>query len=75
MRYRNSTHIRLDDATHERITDAATRWYRGNRTDLIRDAIVCHLDALYTGRTTPSPADPKPVAIVREGVDEGANIW
>lgn len=52
--------FRLGQDDIDDIQAAAVRWYRGNRTDLIRDAVVQHLDRLYAGTTQPGPLGPRP---------------
>lgn len=76
MRYRNSTHVRLSDDDYKRIGDAAAVWYRGNRTDLMRDAIIQHLNGLYAGVSHPSPLRPRTDSQSdATAIDESADIW
>lgn len=55
MKYSRSIHVRLSDEDNITTMAAAEKFYRGNRTDLVRDAIIQHLARLYAGDTTPSP--------------------
>jgi hypothetical protein len=79
----SSTHIRLTREEHARLGDAAARWYRGNRTDLMRDAIERHLEALYAGTVAPTPVKTRAyVAIVADAssvtddtVDSIEAVW
>ena len=64
MRYSRSIHIRLDESDNAATIAAAVKFYRGNRTDLVRDAITQHLERLYAGATSPSPVAGKSAHIL-----------
>jgi hypothetical protein len=54
-RFTTSIHVRFSKQVFDATGEAATLWYRGNRTDLVRDAVTQHLDRLYSGQTKPAP--------------------
>lgn len=52
-----AVNIRLKPGERQLWQAAADFYYRGNRADLIRDAVTQHLKRLYAGETRPSPVD------------------
>lgn len=69
MRYDHSIHIRVSADEADRFQGAASTWYRGNRTDFVRDAIAQHLTRLYAGTTSPSPAESRRAPSAASGLD------
>lgn len=78
-RFTSSIHLRISNAQSDELDEAAIRWYRGNRTDLVRDAVRQHLDRLYSGQTQPAPMEPRPRKRVAEAGDQDLDsselIW